>query len=37
MLISGKRNKKLLFELEKKETKRLKGCQKITSVDEKEL
>ena len=28
--ISGKRKKKLLFELEKKESKKLKSCQKIT-------
>ena len=31
--ISGKRKKKLLFELEKKESKKLKSCQKITRVD----
>ena len=34
--ISGKRKTKSLFELEKKESKKLKSCQKTTRVDEQE-
>ena len=32
--ISGKRKMKFLFELEKKESLKLKSCQKIVRVDE---